>query len=167
MRKRRILFIIGSIIAVLLLSFMIFAGCSGQGKDAIVTETDWSITIKDADGKSVEFTNKDAAGLALKEIKAELEKKDGTKIKETWKGVLLSEALKSKGFKQYKTVAIEASDGYRQEYEASTVNDGSTMLGFYLDGKELTVDDGLVELVAPALSGKFWIKNVTVIEILN
>jgi DMSO/TMAO reductase YedYZ molybdopterin-dependent catalytic subunit len=80
---------------------------------------------------------------------------------------LLSEVLKSAGISEYGTVAVEASDGYRQEYDAATVNDSSTILGFFLDGKEVSVDDGLVELVVPTLSGKFWIKNIAVIEVIN
>jgi DMSO/TMAO reductase YedYZ molybdopterin-dependent catalytic subunit len=152
--------------AVLLLTFVGLAGCSAPKSDS-ATQAAWSITIKDSSAKEVQWTNEDAGKLEMVEVSAELEKKDGTKVKENWKGVLLSEVLKSAGINQYATVAVEAADGYRQEYDAATVNDGGTILGFFLDGKEISVDDGLVELVVPTLTGKFWIKNIAVIEVIN
>jgi len=168
MKREKVLKIAAGLIAgVFLLTFAFLAGCGSTGKSASATEADWSITIKDASGKSAEFTNKDAGKLEMADVEAELEKKDGTKINEKWKGILLSEVLKSAGISQYSTVAVEAADGYRQEYDAATVNDAGTILGFFLDGKEISADDGLVELVVPSMSGKFWIKNIAVIEVLN
>ena len=153
--------------AVMVFSFTaLAAGCAPSGS-AAATEADWSITVKDSSGKSVEFTNADAGKIKMVEVDAVLVKKDGSEVNQTWKGIQLSEVLKSTGISGYNMVAVEASDGYRQEYEASAVNDPGTILGFFLDGEEVSVEDGLVQLVVPSLSGKFWIKNVAMIEVMN
>jgi hypothetical protein len=62
---------------------------------------------------------------------------------------------------------IEASDGYSQEYEKAAIDDLETILGLFLDGKEASTDEGLVQLVAPSLASMFWIRNVAVIKVLE
>ena len=152
--------------AVMVLTFIAAAGCS-TSKSAGVTEADWTIMIKDSSGKSMEFSNEDAGKLELVEVDAVLIKKDGSETEQKWKGVAVSEVLKNSGISGYSMVAVEATDGYSQEFEAAAINDPGTILGFFLDGQEITVEDGLVQLVVPSLEGKFWIKNVSVIEVMN
>jgi len=154
------------LMAVLVFTFTAIAGCSSS-KGASVTEAEWSITVKDSSGKSVEFTNEAAGKIEMVEVEAVLEKKDGSEIDQKWKGIPMSEVLKNSEISDYSMVAVEATDGYRQEYEAAAVNDSGTILGFFLDGQEVSVDDGLVQLIVSSMSGKYWIKNVSVIEIIN
>lgn len=141
------------------------AGCAGT--QASATEAEWSITIKDASGKAVEFDNEDAGNLEMVEVDATLEKKDGSTIEENWKGTPLADVLESAGIDDYTRVSVQASDGYSQEYEASAVDDPGTILGFFQDGKEVSPDEGLVQLVVPSMAGKYWIKNVAVIEVIE
>lgn len=163
-KMRRILVRVLAVVVVL--TFTVVTGCSAS-KDVSVTEADWSITIKDSSGKSIEFTDEDAGKIEMVEVEAVLVKKDGSEIDQKWKGVPLSEVLKTSGISDFSMVAVEAIDGYRQEYEAQAVEDLDTILGFFLDGQEVTAEDGLVQLVVPSMAGKFWIKNVSVIEVIN
>lgn len=151
---------------VMIFSFSALAGCASKGS-ASATESEWSISVKDSSGKTLEFTNKDAGKLGMVEVDAVLVKKDGSEINEKWKGVTLASVLEYYGIKEYSMVAVEAPDGYRQGYDKAAVTDSGTILGFFLDGKEVSVEDGLVQLVAKSLSGKFWIKNVAVIEVIE
>ena len=152
--------------ALMIFSFTAVTGCS-KVEAASATEASWSITIKAIDGSTTEFTNKDAGAIEMVEVTALLEKKDGSTIEENWKGIPLAEVLKSAGIDSYSMVSVEASDGYSREYEASAVDDPETILGFFMDGEEVSSDDGLVELVVPSMAGKFWIKNIAVIELLE
>ena len=163
-KMRRIL--VWAMAVVMMFTIIAAAGCS-TSKGTSATEAEWSIMIKDSSGTSVEFTNEDAGKTGMVEVEAVLVKKDGSEINQKWKGVALSEALKSSGIDGYSMVAVEAGDGYRQEYEAAAVDDPETILGFFLDGREVTVEDGLVQLVVPSMAGKFWIKNVSVIEVIK
>jgi DMSO/TMAO reductase YedYZ molybdopterin-dependent catalytic subunit len=147
-------------------TFAAAAGC-GEKEAASATEAEWSINIKTSDGSTTEFTNKDAGAIDMVDVSAVLKKKDGSTIDQSWKGIPLAEALKSAGIEGYNLIAIEASDGYRQEYEKAAIDDPETILGFFLDGKEVSTDEGLVQLVAPSLAGMFWIRNVAVIEVLE
>jgi hypothetical protein len=152
--------------AVMIFSSAAAYGCTGT-EAASITEARWSITIKAADGTSTEFTSEDAGSIEMVEVTAELEKKDGSTIEENWKGIPLAMALESAGIDDYNMVSVAASDGYSQEYEAAVIDDPETILGFFKDGEEVSADDGLVQLVVPSMSGKFWIKNVAQIEVLE
>lgn len=155
------------ILAVMMvLSFAAGVGCSTRTEES-VTEAEWSISVVDADGKTVEFTGADATSLEMVEIEAVRVKKDGSETSEKWKGVLLSDIFEYCGIDEYEMVAIEASDGYSKEVEASTACDEGTILGFYLDGKEVSMEDGLVQFIAATLPGNFWIKNVAKISVVN
>src|SRR4030042_5442373 len=148
------------IIAVMMVfSFTAMAGCEAKSEGS-ATGAEWSISVIDAGGKTVEFTNDDAAKLEMVEIEAVHTKKDGSETNEKWKGVLLSDVLEYCGVKEYNMLTVEASDGYSKELEASTASDAGTILGFYLDGTEVTVEDGLVQLVGVTLPGSSWFKNV-------
>jgi hypothetical protein len=162
------------IIAVMMVfSFTAMAGCEAKSEgsatesEGSATVAEWSISVIDAGGKTVEFTNVDAGKLEMVEIEAVRTKKDGSETNEEWKGVLLSDVLEYCGIAEYNTVAVEASDGYSKELEASAVSDAGTILGFYLDGNEVSVEDGLVQLVGANLPGSFWIKNVAKISVVN
>lgn len=169
------------IIAVIMVfSFTAMAGCEAKSEESVteseesVTESEgsatvaeWSISVTDAVGETVEFANADAGKLEMVEVEAVLVKKDGSEINEKWKGVLLSDVLEYCGITEYKTVAVEASDGYSKEIEASAASDAGTILGFYLDGTEVSVEDGLVQLVGVNLPGSSWIKNVAKISVVN
>jgi DMSO/TMAO reductase YedYZ molybdopterin-dependent catalytic subunit len=155
-----------ALVVMMVFSFAVLAGC-GKAKGSGVTEADWNITIKDSSGKAMEFTNADAGEIDMVEVTAVLKKKDGSEITENWKGIPLSEVMKAAGIADYSMVAIEASDGYSQEFEAAAVNDSGTILGFFLNGEEVSVEDGLVQLVVTTMSGKFWISNVAMIEVVD
>jgi DMSO/TMAO reductase YedYZ molybdopterin-dependent catalytic subunit len=150
----------------MVLAFTAAAGCA-EKESASATEAQWSITIKAVDGGTTQFTNEDAGSIDMVDVAAVLEKKDGSTIDENWKGIPLAEVLKSVGIDSYSKISVAAGDGYSQEYEAAAIDDPETILGFFLDGEEVSTDDGLVQLVVPTLSGKFWIKNVAVIEVLE
>ena len=155
------------IIAVMMVfSFAVMAGCEAKSEES-ATGAEWSISVTDAGGKTVEFTNADAGKLEMVEVEAVLVKKDGSETNEKWKGVLLSDVLEYCGITEYNTVAVEASDGYSKELEASAASDAGTILGFYLDGTEVSVEDGLVQLVGVNLPGSSWIKNVAKITVVN
>jgi len=150
-------------LAVLLIAGMLsFAGCKAA-KSA--TEATWSITIQDASGKSSEFTNEDAGKLDMVDITAVKEKKDGSKTEENWSGVLLKDVLENADISGYSMVTVEASDGYGKDIDAATADDPGTILGFLKDGEEVSVDDGLVQLVVSTMPGSHWIKNVAVIKV--
>jgi len=154
------------IAAMMVFSFTAMAGCKTESEES-ATAAEWSISVTDAGGKTVEFTNADAGKLEMVEVEAVLTKKDGSETNEKWKGVLLSDVLEYCGVEEYSMITVEASDGYSKELEASAVSDAGTILGFYLDGTEVSVEDGLVQLVAAALPGSFWIKNVAKISAVN
>lgn len=138
--------------------FLAPVGCASKSGAAI--SAPFTITVSDASGKSVEFTEKEAAKLKMVEVSAVKKKKDGTEVTENWKGVLLSDVLKSCGIESFSKVRVTASDGYEQEFEPAAVSDSGTLLGFTLDGKEVTADDGFVKLVVASMSGKAWVSNV-------
>jgi len=94
---------------ILVFSLTVMAGCKAESGGS-ATEAEWSISVTDAGGKTVEFTNADAGKLEMVEIEANLVKKDGS---------------------------------------------------------EVSIEDGLVQLVAAALPGSFWIKNVAKISAVN
>lgn len=158
--------VVWAAVLIMLFSFTAAAGCSNK-EAASPTEAEWSITIKAADGTAVEFTGEDAGAIEMVEVTAELEKKDGTRIEENWKGIPVAEVLKSAGIDSYSMISVAAADGYSQEYEAAVIDDPETILGFFMDGQEVSADEGLVQLVVPSMTGKFWIKNVAVIEVLE
>jgi DMSO/TMAO reductase YedYZ molybdopterin-dependent catalytic subunit len=152
--------------ALIIFTLTAAAGCS-EKEAASVTEAEWSIKIKTNDGKTIKYTNEDAGAIDMLAVDAVLKKKDGSTIDQNWKGIPLAEVLKSAGIQDYNRIAIEASDGYSREYEASAIDDPETILGLFLDGKEVSTDEGLVQLVVPSLAGMFWIRNVAVIEVLE
>lgn len=154
-----------ALVVLMALSVLPFAACKSSAESP--TEASWSINIQDAGGSSVEFTNEDAASLELVELTAEKEKKDGSKVEENWKGVSLKAVLESAGIDDYNMVAVEASDGYSKEMDTAAVDDAGTIIGFILDGEEISVDDGLPQLVASSLPGSYWIKNVAVIKVME
>jgi DMSO/TMAO reductase YedYZ molybdopterin-dependent catalytic subunit len=167
MRKKVIKNILIWAAAVLMVfTFIAAAGCA-EKEAASATEAEWSITIKASDGSTTEFTNKDAGAIDMVDVSAVLKKKDGSTVDQAWKGIPLAEVLKSAGIEEYKLIMIEASDGYSKEYEKAAIDDPGTILGFFLDGKEVSTDEGLVQLVTPSLASMFWIRNVAVIEVLE
>ncbi len=142
------------------------AGCTARGEEAVTSES-WTIEVKDAAGKTVEFTEKDAAGLEMTEITAAHKKKDGSEAMENWRGVQLSDVLDYCGANQYTVVTVEASDGYKQEFEKATIDDNGTILGFFLDGEEVSNEDGLVQLVVSTMASKAWVRNVSKISVIE
>ena len=100
-------------------------------------------------------------------IEATKEKEDGSKINESWEGMLVSEVLKAAGFDEYTTVAVEASDGYAKEFDKATIDDSGTIFGLKLDGEDIEEEDGPMQLVASSMSGSFWIKNVAKVIIVE
>jgi hypothetical protein len=155
------------VVIMLLLIFMIMAaGCAAESKEG-VTSGSWLIYVEDGAGKKVEFTEKDAAGLELAEVTAVLSKDDGSEETENWKGVLLSDVLGYCGVEEYEMLAVEASDGYTKELDASTVNDKGTILGLFLDGQEISREDGLVRMVVSTMNARAWIKNVSRIYVVK
>jgi len=146
-------------------SLTTIAGCT-QAVSGI-TEADWSVTVKDMDGNSTEFTNEDAAKLGMVSVEAILEKSNGVTELQSWRGIKFARILKTAGIESYSRISVKAVDGYSQEYETEIIDDPNTILGLYLNGEEVSVDDGLPQLVVPALTGNFWIRNVVVIEVLE
>jgi len=146
------------IVLLVAIVFLAPAGCAAKSGAAILTP--FTITVSEASGKSVEFTEKDAARLEMVEVAAVKKKKDGTEVTENWKGILLSDVLKACGIEDFSKIKVTAVDGYEQEFEPAAVNDPGTILGFLLDGKEITADDGFVQLVVASMSGKAWVNNI-------
>jgi len=161
---KKIIVVISVLLAAAIIAVPV--GCAAKSEKAVTSES-WTIEVKDAAGKTVEFTEKDAAKLEMVEVSAVRKKKDGSETTENWKGVLLSDVLDYCGVSQYTIIAVEALDGYNQEFESETVNDNGTILGFFLDGKEVSKDDGLVQLVVPTMGSKAWVKNVSKIYVVK
>jgi len=159
---RRIIGII--LVALLLMSMSVFAGC---GPETEAQEILWTITVEKEGGSSVEFTNVDAAGIEMVAIEAVKEKKDGSKTNENWEGIPVSEVLKAAGFDDYAIVVIEAADGYSKEFDEATIDDIGTIFGLKLDGEDIDEEDGPMQLVVSSMSGTFWIKNVAKIIIIE
>ena len=151
-------FILVMIIIFAVLITVIPVGCVSKGN--AVTSTPWTITITDSKGKSVEFTGKDAGKLKIEQISATLKKKDGSEVLQNWKGVLLSDVLKASGITEFNKIKVIATDGYEQVFEPAVINDSGTILGLMLDGKEITVDEGLVQLVVKSMGGNSWVRNI-------
>ncbi len=141
-------------------------GCTAKSENAVTSQS-WTIEVKDATGKTVEFTNKDTAGLEMVEISAVFSKKGGSETTQNWKGVLLSDVLDYSGVEQYTVVTVEATDGYKYEFDRATVDDKGTILGFFLDGKEVSKEDGLVQLVVSTMASKAWVRNVSKIYVVE
>jgi len=146
------------LVALIALALIAPIGCAAKSSGA--ASNPWTITVTDKSGKSQDFTEKDAAKLTVVDVSATLKKKDGTEVAQSWKGVTLSDVLKACNVTEFSKIKVTAVDGYEQEFEPAAVNDNTTILGFVLDGKAITADDGLLQLVVPTMSGKSWVKNV-------
>lgn len=157
--------IIGIILTVLLLmGISVFAGCAPEAE---AQEILWTIIVEKEGGNSVEFTNIDASGIEMVAVEAVKEKKDGSKIDQSWEGIPVSEVLKAAGFDDYTVVAVEAADGYSKEFDRAAIDDSGTIFGLKLDGEDIDEEDAPMQLVASSMSGSFWIKNVAKVVILE
>ncbi len=155
---------LSAILLPVMLILFVFAGCSSQ---AAVTTQQWAVEIIESDGIGTEIGSSEIQDIKIIEIEAVLEKEDGSKTEEKWKGIKLADLLNKAGIKEYSTVAVEASDGYSKEFDANTINDDGTILGLVKDGKELTEGDGLPRLVVKTMHGSAWIKNVAKIKVIE
>ena len=159
---RRIIGII--LVTLIFMSLSVFAGCSPEAE---AQEVLWTIIVENDGGDSVEFTNVDASAIKMVTVEAVKEKKDGSKIDQSWEGIPVSEVLKATGFDDYSTVAVEASDGYSKEFDKASIDDSGTIFGLKLDGEDIEEEDGPMQLVASSMSGSFWIKNVAKVIIVE
>lgn len=146
-----------------LIAAVAFAGCS-KASDAT---GEWSIGIVDIDGTAIDITNRDISSISMVEIEADLEKKDGRKINQNWKGIRVKDLLKEAGIREYKTISIEAQDGYSEEFDFKTINDEGTIIGFTKNGKKPTEDNGIPRLVVKTMAGSAWLKNIAKIKVIE
>jgi DMSO/TMAO reductase YedYZ molybdopterin-dependent catalytic subunit len=109
-----------------------------------------------------QITNSDCSDLKTVEREILLKSKKGEETNK-WKGVLLKDVLTKAGVKEFKSIKVEASDGYSKEYTSDLV-DENAIFAFFKDGKALG-EDGPVEVVIDGQSGNVWVKNVSKITV--
>jgi hypothetical protein len=155
--------------AVLSVGILVFAGCGQAGNNAqgAVDAGAWSIEVEVVGQAPVKFTNEDATKIGPVEIKAA--QKDGDTFKEenTYTGILIHDFLDYLGVDGFSVIAVEAADGYSNEFAPKDVSEDGMGLSWAMNGKKLDGDSGPILLVNDGRGPKHWIKQVSKITIIK
>ncbi len=154
-----------AVVMILMMSLLVFVGCSKEEPVAAAKEPAWSITVEGVRDEAVSFTDLDVDKMGTVDAKATMKKKDGTEQEQLWHGVSFKAFLDYLEVKDYNLVIVEAADGYSKEYTSLELENEGCLLAVKVDGKDLTEEDGLVYLVVDGKGSNWWIKNVSKITI--
>ena len=144
-------------IIVEILALSLLLGCISEEKE------EYTINITGlAEG---ELTLTELKTMPFEEFNAVLVKSTGTKIENSWKGVLLSDVLqKCNVTPDY--ITFIAIDGYMSTMELSDL--GNAYLCYEMDEKEISIEEGgPIRLVITDQPGKLWLQFLKEIKFLG
>ena len=115
----------------------------------------------------LEFSNSDAEQLGPVEIAAAM--KDGENIGEEqiWTGILLEDLLEFAGVDNFSVISVISADGSTREFDPARISEGATGIGWMVNGEPLDAESGPVQFIADQRGPKWWVKQVTKIEIIK
>jgi len=146
-----------TIVGILVLSLVL--GCIGEKKE----KEEYTINITGLVNGELSLT--DLKAMPYEEFNAILVKSTGTKIKNSWKGVLLTDVLKKYNVTP-DYVTFVAIDGYMSTMEFNDLS--KAYLCYEMDGKEITQEEGgPIRLVITDQPGKLWLKYLKEIKLLG
>lgn len=143
------------LVLAVLMAAAVFAACSSA---ASADKPEWTITIAGAD--KAEFTSLDYAKLTVVKIDAEMKGE-----KQAWEGVPLKDVLGLLGVKEYTSITLEGSDGYKMDYSPDIANAADTILGTIVNGTALGKDKGYIQSVAASQPPKMWVRDLVKITV--
>jgi hypothetical protein len=128
---------------------------------------EWSITIEVMGEEPLEFSNSDAEHLGPVEIAAAM--KDGENIgeEEIWTGILLEDLLEFVNVEEFSVISVISKDGSAREFDPERISEGATGIGWMVNGEPLDAESGPVQFIADQRGPKWWVKQVTKIEIIK
>jgi hypothetical protein len=128
---------------------------------------EWSITIEVMGEEPLEFSNSDAEQLGPVEIAAAM--KDGENIgeEEIWTGILLEDLLEFVNVEEFSVISVISKDGSAREFDPERISEGATGIGWMVNGEPLDAESGPVQFIADQRGPKWWVKQVTKIEIIK
>ncbi len=148
---------ISTILTAVLILFCLTA-CSQATKEEKLP--DFKVEVTGA--VTYQLTNDDCSDLKIVEKEILLKSKKGEETNK-WKGILLKDVLDKAGVKDFKSIKVEANDGYSKEYTADLIND-KAIFALFKDGETLG-ENGPVEVVIDGQSGNNWVKCVSKITV--
>ncbi|MEA1993039.1 MAG: molybdopterin-dependent oxidoreductase [Euryarchaeota archaeon] len=142
---------------ILVLSLLL--GCIGEEKE----EATYTFTISGL--TEGELTLKELKLMPSEEFDAVLVKSTGTEIENSWKGVLLSDALEKYDLSP-DYITFVAQDGYMSTVKWKDLT--NAYLCYEMDGEQITQEDGgPIRLVITDQPGKLWLKFLKEIKLLG
>lgn len=160
----------------LLVAFAAATGCGGA-EEVPLLESEKRLegmyeacrTIELLDSGTTKVIETDSLGdLPQERVEAMLKRSNGMMKQGTWTGPTLASVLDSQGVtRPFQELKIEAWDGYvgRVGYDIALLPD--TILAATQDGKPVPKEDGPVRLVVGSRDGFYWIRMITVIEVIR
>lgn len=118
---------------------------------------DFTITIEG--DSTIELKKVDLDKVGTKEVDATIKKKDKDPETNKWIGYVLKDVLEANGITEYKSLTIEAADGFGNEYTKDIVDSG-LLIGVLMDGKILEEGTSPM-LVVDGEGGNMWIKGMS------
>lgn len=158
--------------AILLTAFLVMStiitGCSTSNDELDIGT--WSITVEIAGQAPFEFTQEDAMEIGPVEIKASVKDADTLLEEETWRGILLSEFLEYIGVENSTAISIEGKDEEGEynirQLDPTRIDWERTGLGWMVNGEMLDEERGPIQLINHNRGPKWWVRQVTKIEII-
>ncbi len=143
------------IVGILALSLLL--GCISEEKEGY--------TINITGLTQGELTLTELKTMPFEEFDAVLVKSTGTKIENSWKGVLLNDVLQKYNVTP-DYITFIAIDGYMSTMELSDL--GNAYLCYEMDGKEISIEEGgPIRLVITDQPGKLWLQFLKEIKFLG
>jgi hypothetical protein len=141
---------------------------NNEGAESISAEIgEWSITIEVMGEETLEFSNFDAEELGPKEIAAAVKDKEDIGEEQIWTGILLEDLLEFAGVDNFSVISVISADGSTREFDPARISEGATGIGWMVNGEPLDAESGPVQFIADQRGPKWWVKQVTKIEIIK
>ncbi|MBT9159082.1 MAG: molybdopterin-dependent oxidoreductase [Dehalococcoidia bacterium] len=156
----------GLLMCILLLGSML-AGCPAPQvdvEDDPVAEPVWSIAIEGVEGVE-EFTDIDAAKLAMITVDVVQRRRDGTETPQSWEGIPLRNVMDHLGVIEFSSIVVIAGDDYTMEYTPDIVNADDSILGLLLDGEALDEKRAPAQTIIGGKPARYWVRNVVRITV--
>jgi DMSO/TMAO reductase YedYZ molybdopterin-dependent catalytic subunit len=154
-----------SILIVLLATFALGACAAPQtAASPAKGKAVWKVSV--AGAPVTEFTSADYA--KLKTVKLSLDPLDthcSDGKSHVWEGALLKDVMDALGVKDYKYITLTATDDFTKDYAKEIVDDPGTILGTVMDGRELTAEEGFMEVIAAGEKASIWVKKLSDIKV--
>lgn len=168
------------LLVVLLLAALVapVAGC-GAGKPATrllpseqklkgMYEACQNIKLNEQGAATRTISTRELPGLGTIEISAVLVRSNGMTKTDKWSGVRFSDVLGHFGVvSPFKELRIEGWDGYVGRVSSEIALRPDTILADTRNGKPLPREDGPVRLVVGSEDGFYWIRMITIIEVIR